>query len=90
MTKKVVPVVRSGVLVASGAMFIYAGHLWNKVKVIEEMLFWFDLMTVLLFSFIAAAMMFDATDKRKNINIILLFVIGTAALIFMLNDPPRH
>ena len=90
MLKKVIPIVRSGILITSGVMFIYAGHIWNKIKVVEEMLFWFDLMTVLLFSFIAAAMMFDATDKRKNINIILLFIIGASALLFMLNDPPRH
>lgn len=68
----------------------YSGHLWNKIKVIEGMVLWFDLIIFLMILAVVAMLFFDATETRKTIFSFLLLILGLCATIAMRCHPPAY
>ena len=71
------------VIGASIVMLVTSGHYWNVEQVATKMLFWFDFIIALFSILLVAVLMTDVSDKRKNLNAIILLCAGILSLAFV-------
>lgn len=84
MRQHILKLIRRLAIALAILMFVVSGHFWNVDKVYGPTLYAFDLIITLLAIFVVAILMQDASEKRQNINTILLLIGAGLSVAFIL------
>jgi uncharacterized protein YacL len=84
MRKEMVTAFRRAAFGISILITYLAAHIWNDPWDSTGIGIFYNMIFMFLFIFLMAMMNTDASDKRRNINAILLLLISSGALLFAL------
>ena len=83
MLKSTAKRLRAISIVVSSGIIVAAGHLWNDPRTDERITSWYTIMILMLFFFLVAMIMQDASEKRKNFNAILILAVAVLSFAFV-------